>query len=572
MPLIGFSMRTLWFIALTIVSFCLLGGPASADKRIALIIGNSAYENVTRLDNPKNDASLMADTMRGLGFTLVGNGPQIDLDKAGLDRAVQSFGQLIQGADVALFYYAGHGVQVNGSNYLVPVNANPTREADVDFQMVDVNVVLRQMQGSGTRLNLVVLDACRNNPFGSRGLRATEGGLAQMRAPEGTLISYATQPGSVAQDGGDGHSPYTKALANTVRRAGLDIFQTFNQVGLSVKRATGGSQQPWVSSSPIDGDFYFVPPPGSAASHQPDAPAQDVRPPSARPEDPADARRSLEKAANAGDAASMVNLGFMYERGNGVAQDFAEARKWYEKAAAAGNTIAMRNLGILHRDGSGVAKNPVEARRWFEKAAGGGNAEAMNSLGFLYQAGIGAAPDYTEARKWFEKAIAAGNVPAMVNLGFLYDRGYGVTQNYTEARKWYEKAASAGNAVGMKNIGIFYRDGYGVAKDPSEARKWFEKAAATGNADAMTSIGFLYETGNGVPKDYVEARKWYEKSAAAGNANGMTNLGILYRDGRGVAQDKSEARRWFEKAAATGYDKARIALQKLDSPGQGTRR
>ena len=128
---------------------------------------------------------------------------------------MQNFGRQIQGADVALFYYAGHGVQVRGSNYLVPVNANPTREADVDFQMVDVNLVLRQMQGSGTRLNLVILDACRNNPFGARGLRSSDGGLAQMRAPEGTLISYATQPGNVAQDGGDGHSPYTRALAAT---------------------------------------------------------------------------------------------------------------------------------------------------------------------------------------------------------------------------------------------------------------------------------------------------------------------------------------------------------------------
>jgi Caspase domain len=123
---------------------------------------------------------------------------------------------------------------------------------------VDINLVLRQMQGSGTRLNMVILDACRNNPFGARGLRSADGGLAQMRAPEGTLISYATQPGSVAQDGGDGHSPYTKALATTIKQAGLDIFQTFNQVGLTVKRVTGGSQQPWVSSSPIDGSFYFV--------------------------------------------------------------------------------------------------------------------------------------------------------------------------------------------------------------------------------------------------------------------------------------------------------------------------
>jgi uncharacterized caspase-like protein len=235
-------------------------GPANAEKRIALVVGNSAYQNITRLDNPRNDATLMAETLSGLGFTLIGGRAQIDLDKAALDTAVQSFGRQIQGADVALFYYAGHGVQLNGSNYLVPVGANPTREADVDFQMVDINLVLRQMQGSGTKLNLVILDACRNNPFGARGLRSTDGGLAQMRAPEGTLISYATQPGNVAQDGSDGHSPYTKALATTVKQAGLDIFQTFNQVGLAVKRETGGSQQPWVSSSPIDGTFYFVAP------------------------------------------------------------------------------------------------------------------------------------------------------------------------------------------------------------------------------------------------------------------------------------------------------------------------
>lgn len=275
MPTPVFSVAK-FFIAL-VAALVLLTVDASAEKRVALIIGNSTYANVTRLDNPKNDARLMADTLRSLGFQLVGGAAQLDLEKPALDRAVQSFGQQIQGADVALFYYAGHGVQVAGSNYLVPVNANPTREADVDFQMVDVNLVLRQMQGSGTRLNLVILDACRNNPFGGRGLRASEGGLAQMRAPEGTLISYATQPGSVAQDGTDGHSPYTRALATTVRRAGLDIFQTFNQVGLAVKRSTGGSQQPWVSSSPIDGAFYFVPPAAPTALPPPQPSQQEAR-------------------------------------------------------------------------------------------------------------------------------------------------------------------------------------------------------------------------------------------------------------------------------------------------------
>ncbi|WP_322516427.1 caspase family protein [Rhodopseudomonas palustris] len=246
-------------IALAVVAALWLS-PARAEKRVALVIGNSGYQNVSRLDNPQNDAVLMAGTLSAIGFKLVGGRAQLDLDKPSLDAAVQNFGRQIQGADVALFYYAGHGVQISGANYLVPVNANPTREADVDFQMVDVNVVLRQMQGAGTRLKIVILDACRNNPFGTRGLRTSEGGLAQMRAPDGTLISYATQPGSVALDGGDGHSPYTRALAATVKRAGLDLFQTFNQVGLAVMRATAGAQQPWVSSSPIDGTFYFVAP------------------------------------------------------------------------------------------------------------------------------------------------------------------------------------------------------------------------------------------------------------------------------------------------------------------------
>ena len=253
------------FILLALIVFSPIVSIAQA-SRVALVIGNSTYQNIPQLDNPKNDAGLIANTLRDLGFTLIGGSAQLDLDKPSFDAAVQRFGAQLGGADVGLFFYAGHGVQVRGSNYLVPIGANPTREADVDFQMVDVSLVLRQMEDSGTKLNLVVLDACRNNPFGGRGLRATGGGLAQMQAPEGTLISYATQPGNVAQDGADGNSPYSKALAQTIRRGGLDIFGTFNAVGLAVKRSTGGAQQPWLSSSPIEGTFYFSGAPAAPAT------------------------------------------------------------------------------------------------------------------------------------------------------------------------------------------------------------------------------------------------------------------------------------------------------------------
>src|SRR5713101_282955 len=273
-PLISMT-RKIILDALVCLFVC---SPAFAEKRIALVVGNSNYQHVPRLNNPANDARLMADTLRSLGFALVEGGAQIDLDKTSFDNAVRNFGRQLQGADVGLFYYAGHGLQVRGANYLVPVNANPVREADLDFELGDVGLVLRQMEGAGTRLNLIFLDACRNNPFGGRGLRGTESGLAQMQAPEGTLISFATQPGSVALDGTGSHSPFTIALARTIRKPGLGLFDAINEVGLAVKIATGGSQQPWFSTSPINGAFYFAsapsgpPPPSSTTAPSTTAP------------------------------------------------------------------------------------------------------------------------------------------------------------------------------------------------------------------------------------------------------------------------------------------------------------
>lgn len=589
----------IFLCALLLMSFA---SSAHAEKRVALVVGNSAYQNVARLENPSNDASLMADTLKGLGFTLVGDGAQLNLEKAALDTAVQSFGRQLQGADVALFYYAGHGVQVRGSNYLVPVNANPTREADVDFQMVDVNLVLNQMQGSGTRLNLVILDACRNNPFGGRGLRSSEGGLAQIRAPEGSLISYATQPGSVAQDGADGHSPYTRALANTIRRSGLDIFQTFNEVGLAVKRTTGGAQQPWVSSSPIDGNFYFVSPPAAPASASSPAPQQE-----ARLSEPSDSlRRDLQTECDrlaaspqdeqrprgiAGVPPGQIDIvpaltacnaalrdypdvaRFAYQTGRiaGQQKDFARARELYEKAASKGSIASENNLGALYNEGNGVPKDYGIARSWFEKAANGGFPRAMANLARMYQNGLGVAVDFSEARKWYQKAAAANDANGLNGLGYLYEKGNGVPKDYAQARRWYDKAVAEGSTAASVNIGNLYRDGNGVAQDFNEARKWYERAANSVEPNAMgiNNIGALYSNGQGTPKDFVEAHKWFEKAAALGLPLAMSNLGSLYRDGNGVAKDLGEARKWYDKAVAAGDPSGMNALGYLYERGIG---
>ena len=309
-------------------------GRVHADHRVALVIGNAAYRYNPVLDNSGNDARLIAETLRSVGFTLVGGTAQLDLDKAALDGAVKSFGRALQGADVGLFYYAGHGVQVRGANYLVPVNANPVREADIDFDMLDTALVLRQMEAAGTRLNLVILDACRNSPFGGRGLRSVSNGLAQMQAPEGTLVSFATQPGNVALDGRI-NSPFTVALSQTIRRPGLDVFQTFNEVGLAVKRATAGAQQPWLSTSPIAGAFYFV--------TVQDAQKQPEPPPPASVPSVSDAERAW--AAVKDSSSPAILEAFIRRYGDGFYGELARAR-----------------LNELRADRIPISRGPADAR------------------------------------------------------------------------------------------------------------------------------------------------------------------------------------------------------------------
>jgi len=243
--------------ALSVVAawFLVLAAPATAEPRIALVIGNGAYQSVTQLDNPVSDGELMASTLQAVGFevTLLVNGTQDEIK-----RAVAGFGRALRAAGpeaTGLFYYAGHGVQSRGENYLLPVDGAIQDEADLDLVAVPADWVLRQLFSARNRTNIVILDACRNNPFETLG--GTESGLAEMNAPTGTFIAYASAPGSVAMDGAAGtHSPFTKALTDGILVKGQPIEQVFKQVRVAVLDATGGQQTPWDSSS-LTGEFYF---------------------------------------------------------------------------------------------------------------------------------------------------------------------------------------------------------------------------------------------------------------------------------------------------------------------------
>jgi formylglycine-generating enzyme required for sulfatase activity len=229
---------------------------ASTGDRVALVIGNAAYKNATPLSNTINDAVIMANALKSLGFELVGGKAQTDLDKGGLDNVIRKFGETIRGKRVAFLYYSGHGVQVDGRNYLIPTSANVVSKTDVKYELVNVDNVLDDMNASGTKVNIIVLDACRNNPFGDKGLRGTGSGLAVMDAPSGTIVAYATGPGKTAADGVGKNSPYTESLARVITEPGLDIEDVFREVGKDVQIKTGGVQVPWKMDS-LTEKFYF---------------------------------------------------------------------------------------------------------------------------------------------------------------------------------------------------------------------------------------------------------------------------------------------------------------------------
>lgn len=246
--------------AILLIALGLLPGDALAGSRFALVIGNGNYASAGRLENPGPDARLIARSLAAVGFDVA---LRIDANQAEMKQAIVALGRQLrtEGRDaVGLFYFAGHGVQANGHNYLIPIDGDFRDEADLDVFAVDAGWVLGQMESAGNVTNIVVLDACRNNPF-SRSFRSAARGLARIDAPTGSFIAYATAPGEVAYDGDHGNSPYSRALAGAISEAGLPIEQTFKVVRIDVFKSTDGLQTPWDSSSLVD-EFYFVPPGG----------------------------------------------------------------------------------------------------------------------------------------------------------------------------------------------------------------------------------------------------------------------------------------------------------------------
>jgi len=238
---------------------------AQTEQRVALVIGNGSYLSVGRLRNPANDAAAVAAMLRHIGFTVI---EQEDASRRAMIQATRIFAEKLAPGGIGLLFYAGHGIQAQGANYLVPVDASLAVEDDLKYETLDLQDILNKLDDARVRLSIVILDACRNNPFKS--FRSASGGLAMINPPAGTVIAYATAPGKVAEDGNGDHSVFTAELLKEMAKPDklLDVFE---HVTDAVERQTGNAQTPWINSS-FRGDFYFTGPTTVTITPPPDPP------------------------------------------------------------------------------------------------------------------------------------------------------------------------------------------------------------------------------------------------------------------------------------------------------------
>lgn len=410
-----------------------------AETRIALVIGNAGYVS-GKLQNPVNDARSIASSLDKLGFKVM---LRENLDRKHMHQALNEFGKQLKKDGVGLFYYAGHGMQINGKNFLIPVDADIRQEDDIEFSGIDANMVLSQMEAAQDRVNLLILDACRNNPF-SRNTRAVSLGLAQMNAPKGTLIAFSTAPGSLAFDGKEGNSIYTRNLVQKLASPDLAVEALFKEVRIAVTKETNEKQVPWESSS-LMGDFYFVPqvptshivspPPVLTAtdtgstitkrSEETNIPNEPISKPSS-PQKPSvliekahrdfnqegyeieiraktltsDELPSLEAHAKQGDVVAQTTLGWAYLLGKGQmdGRDIPRSNKkmfhWTKAAADHGYPVAENNLGMIYMNGVGAQKDLVLASRYLKRAADQGYISAQSNL-ILVNAMLTGKPDFS---------------------------------------------------------------------------------------------------------------------------------------------------------------------------------
>lgn len=607
------GLRYLLIAVLTV----LCAGSAAAASRVALVIGNSAYRHAAPLKNPGNDAQDIAAALRRLGFDVVAGQ---DLDRPGTERAIRDFAKKLPGSSVALFYYAGHGLQVNGRNYLAPTDAKLSSEFDLDFETIPLRLILRQMERE-KRTNLVFLDACRDNPLAknlarSMGTRsaAIGRGLARIETGVGTMIAFATQPGNVALDGKGRNSPFTTAILKHIESAGKPISEIMIAVRNDVLQASNGEQVPWEHSS-LTGQFFFK---GAAAASGSGAQAPAITAqPAGRQDGNALELAYWDSTRNSRSAAAFES--YLTRFPNGTFAPLARLKikelKATQQAALpvapppspppvtssppAGAQHKCDRLAAVPFDPRAVGSGLRTLRRLLKpnsKEPAAISAAAVSAC----QDAVAQQPDVTRFKYqlavalWLQSGVAAGNrvyqplleaaeqgyPAAMLSLVDAF-RKQGGRANIRKAGGWLQKAiaayrteAQAGSAAAMTALALVFSGQYadvGVRRQPLRAMAWLGRSI-----EHKSELGafFLISAFAGKP-NILKAPKltfvWLRNLATKGNPTAMFATGLLYIAGKGVNQNPIEALSWLNKAANQGSPAAGLMLAAIHDKSGNTR-
>jgi hypothetical protein len=544
-------------LAWALIALCGVCCCAHAQNRVALIVGNSHYRNAPALPSTANDAGDIAQSFERLAFTTT---RLVDATYEDLRRAIRQFNELALNADIAVIYFGGHGLEVSGENWLLPVDADPHTDLDVASEAIALKILMQSV-GRASDLGIVILDASRSNAFAMRLLRAGDSrgitrGLGRVDPAQNVLVAYASKEGTTAEDRGGRNSPYATALLKYLESPGLDVNFMFRKVRDEVLAQTNNRQLPSVYGSLPHKPIYLKK--RSIAI----LPAESGNPP--MPSDEAvwlTIKESTDKALFVEFLNKFPSSVYAREAGTRLQSldtkiVIASRQTVPAPAGAADGADACDHLAASALDnerptnvaGVELGKIPViEAARACDEAMRRAPGEAR----FPFQAArvALARSDYATARALFEKAGGLGNRLAMYSLGLLYADGKLGTTDYAEARQWYERAAARNCVFAMPELAALYENGQGGPKDAAEAFRLYRAAATAGDQVSMTKVGNFYESGLGVRRDYAQAVIWYKKGADRGDAAAMRQLGRLYESGRGVAKSVAEARQWYARAA-----------------------
>ncbi len=437
--------------SLVVVSLTYGQAAWAASDRIALVMGMARYQSLPGLDNTANDARAMADTLETIGFDVT---LAVDASGAEITQLLDDFAFRSEVADLALVYFAGHGIEVQGENFLIPVDAQVQSNRDVQRQSISLKQLLAAVDRA-RKMRIVILDSCRDNPLGDgidpvqstvaqlateQTARGGGGGLAAADPDRGTLVAFAAKDGQVALDGSGENSPFALALIDKMVEPGLEISLMFRQVRDSVLRQTGNLQEPHTYGSLTGIPFYLA----GAAEGQPQLSNKATEAWAAiRP----DQEEQLLALADLGDTRSMLGLAYMRLNPNEGQFDPIAAVSFLQRAADAGSPEAQFELAKLYERGTGVEPDAEKALALYRAAANQNFADAINDLGFLhYQGGLGLPADSQKALRFFERAADLRHPQAQFNFAALIDDGLIPSKGPEESAFYLYAALRSGSA------------------------------------------------------------------------------------------------------------------------------